>query len=131
MEDISIQNNVVTGYSVSGINKRIVIRTEQRGKDKPFELIDVVFEGVEGYQFKDNLSGIIFDIYESNLDFIFKEFDAVISDGTRYGWLGQWNEDTQKAMEYLRKNYIKPWLVQSSFGFDGFVLAKNMRKLRV
>lgn len=117
----SIHDNHVLGYEVDAREKSIVIRTEFRDKGEPFERTDVRFEGVVEYLFQDNLDGILFGIEEGSLeDLMASPYRANLESGERSDW--PWNE----KLEEIRSLGVRVFFIESSFGFDGFVVSRSM-----
>jgi hypothetical protein len=131
MADISVHDNYVTGYSVSCENRRIVLHTEFRERE-PNERTDIVFSGIEAYFiFRDNMSTILYDVDERAISEILKEFSSEFESGEKYGWPGIWNKSTQACLEHFRKEECKGWIISSSIGMEGFVIAKDMKLLKI
>jgi hypothetical protein len=122
MDEISVHDNVVMGYSVDSSNKEILIRTAYDSSNLPIENRCITFSGVEGYLFLDNLQGIIFDIKEANPEDVYENYRGYFEKGQRYGWPSTWNKSLRGVIDFVSSNN----LVDSSFGFDGFVVAKKM-----
>lgn len=130
MTDISIHDNIVTSYSVSCENREIVLHTEFRDQE-PNERTDIVFLDVEAYYiFGDNMQSILFDVNERALSEILKTFSSEFESGTKYCWPGYWNKSTQSCLEHFRKEECKGWIISSSYGMNGFIIAKNMKLKR-
>lgn len=117
----SIHDNHVLGYAVDAREKSIVIRTEFRDKGEPFERTDVRFDGVVGYLFHDSFGGILFDIEEGSLeDLLASEYGAAIESGEKYSW--PWNLE----LDEVRALGVRVFFIESSIGFDGFVVCRSM-----
>jgi hypothetical protein len=130
MEELSIHDNYVTGYSVMIEEKKIILNTEFRDRGEPFERTDVIFEGVEAYLIYDSLGGILFDIDEIDLDYIIKEYRHEFKKNVKYSWPGPWNESSDAVRAFVRENGLTTYQVHSSIGFDGFIISKSMRKVK-
>ncbi len=84
--------------------------------------------GLIAYHFThDNLGTIIFDIGETDLHHVSSESQAMFEVGRKYNWPGPWNSSDEAAMIYLKANNIKAFSVTSSYGLDGWVLARCMQ----
>ncbi len=120
----SLHDNFVLGYSVDAEAASIVIRTEYRDQGEPFERTNARFEGVAGYLFRDNLGGVLFDITEESIDYILRDYADDFEWGTRYGW--PWVQaGTGDPRDYVTSMGARAFRVQSSIGFDGFIIAKS------
>jgi hypothetical protein len=122
----SVHDNIVLGYSVDCEGSTILLLTEFRDQGEPFERTDVRFEGVIGYLFRDNLGGILFGVVEDTIDNIVSEYAAEFEWGARYGW--PWISACKDIdpREFVASQEAKVFCIQSSIGFDGFVIGKSM-----
>ena len=126
MTDISIHDNIVTGYKVSCEKREIVLHTEFRDRE-PNEKTDVVFRCVEAYYLVgDNMHSILFDVGECDIDWVLENYSSEFEDGIKYVWPGPWNESLQACREHFRKQELKGWAIHSAYGLAGFVIAKSM-----
>ncbi|MEM7234393.1 MAG: hypothetical protein AAF517_19600 [Planctomycetota bacterium] len=116
---LSIHDNFVTSYEVRCSEREIVIRTEYRDAGEPSESTDAVFRGVQGYLFRDGLSGILFGIEEVSVARIHETFAKEIAAGRTRGW--PWSQDLADSAESL-----SGFLIQGQTAFDGFVVAQSM-----
>lgn len=125
MKEISIHDNLVKGYSVFCEERRIVLHAEccdgaVDGKT------DVIFNGVEAYFFYgDNMQSILFDIEECEIDQILDRFADEFQTGIKYCWPGTWNKSIEACREHLDQQQSRGWIINSSYGMGGFVIAKN------
>ncbi len=120
----SLHDNFVLGYSVDAEAASIVIRTEYRDQGAPFERTNARFEGVVVYLFRDNLGGILFDITEESMEYILRDYAGDFEWGTRYGW--PWVQaGAGDPHGHVTSLGAKAFRVQSSIGFDGFIVAKS------
>jgi len=126
MKQISVHDNIVTGYAVSCEAREIVLHTEFRDQE-PNEKTDVIFRGVEAYHIiGDNMTSILNDVIECTIDRILEDFSSEFDDGVKYAWPGPWNESPNACREYFEKQGCKGWMIYSSYGMGGFVIAKSM-----
>ncbi len=126
MEEISIHDNFVTGYTVLCSKREITLHTEFRSGEQN-ERTDVCFHGVEAYLIiRDNMGTILFDIEESTLEQITRDYLSEFEKGMKWGWPGPWNNSVQACLDHFRKEGCKGWPIDSSYGMAGFVIAKNM-----
>ncbi len=122
----SIHDNFVLGYEVDAERRSIIVHTEHRYGEEPFERTDVHFDDVLGYLFLDSLGGILFDIVEASIDSIVEAHAANFEWGTRYGWPWIPSGDMDPAT-FVASHDATTFRVESSIGFEGFVVAKSMR----
>jgi hypothetical protein len=91
------------------------------------EFTNVVFDGVEGYHFEyDAFANIIFDVAEIPADQFFKEYGVEISELYRMTGKPTWAADLASGPEHLREHGIKAFILSSSYGLSGWVLAKQL-----
>jgi hypothetical protein len=124
----SIHDSLLTGYSVDGNEKSIVLHTEPRdGGGDAF--IDILFRDVVAYHFEaDCLQNIVFEINEVSAD-------QIVADGTEFaerhrkcGWPSGWNPQTESAADFLTRNGRKVFLLHSSYGMEGWVAAMSIEE---
>ena len=126
MTEISVHDNMVTGYAVSCDRREIVIHTIYRDRE-PNEKTDIVFHGVEAFHLVgDNMQTILFDVDESPIEQILKDFASEFKAGVNYAWPGLWNKSPESCMKHCVERKCKGWIVTSSFGMGGFIIARSM-----
>lgn len=126
MKDISIHDNIVTGYEVCCATRALVIHTAYQDAN-PIETTDVVFRGVEAYHLVgDNMQTILFDVGECPIEDILKAFASDYESGVKYGWPGVWNKSPESCLQHFTDTKCKGWMIASSFGMGGFVIARSM-----
>jgi hypothetical protein len=127
----SVHDNFLAGYEVHCDRQAIRLRTEFRDKGEPYELTDVLFSGVEAYEFHhDNFGNIIFDVAEVSLEKLVGDLAEHFAEGHRQsGWPHFWRDSAAAALEYLQQHSIRAFELRSSYGMRGWVLAKEMQKV--
>ena len=124
---LSIHDNLLVSYEVQCEQRTITLRTEYRVESKPTEFTNVFFEGVQGYHFENDAFGnIIFDVENVPVEEFLKKYGAEISELRRMNGRPTWAADLDSAPEYLREQGIKPYILSSSLGLYGWVVAKEM-----
>jgi len=125
---LSLHDNLLVSYEVWCERRTIVLHTEYRDPARPAEFTTVTFEEVQGYRFENDAFGnIILDIDAVPVERLLTEVGAEISDSYRAaGSPGPWAADLASAPEYLRKQGVKGFILSSSYGLSGWVLAKEM-----
>jgi len=125
---LSIHDNLLVSYEVRCEARTITLRTEHRVPEKLTEFTNVTFEGVQGYSFQNDAFGnIILSLDAVPLEYLLKEFGAEIRESYRMGGSpGPWAANLESASEYLRDRGIKSFMLCSSCGLSGWVLAKEM-----
>ena len=124
---LSIHDNLLVSYEVQCEARKIVLRTEHRRKNEDPEAVSVVFEGVQGYRFENDAFGnIMFGLEKETLEEFLAEFGGEIEDSYKTaGSPGPWAADLQTALEYLKKRGIQAFLLSSSYGLSGWILAHS------
>jgi hypothetical protein len=127
----SIHDNLLVSYEVQCEARTITLRTESRQSDKPTEFTNVIFEGVQGYSFQNDAFGnIIFGVDNVTVEYLLGAFGAEIRESYRMGGVpGRWAANLGSAPEYLREHGIKGFILSSSYGMSGWVLAKEVSVL--
>lgn len=124
---VSIHDNLITSYEVQCEKRTITLRTEYRDQNKPPEFTNVSFGGVEGYHVENDAFGnIIFDVDNVPMETFLKEYGAELSELCRMNGSPTWAEDIASAPEVLRKQGIRAYILSSSLGLSGWVLAKEI-----
>ena len=87
----------------------------------------IVFNGVEGYQFENDAFGnIIFSLEEVPVEQLLAEYDSRIAESYRLaGAPGSWAADLASATQALTAKGIRGFILSSSYGLSGWVLAKE------
>jgi len=67
---------------------------------------------------------VIFAIEEADPKAFLEENRALLDSGKNYGWPGDWYKSSQPA-EWLKREGYSVYLIQSSMGLDGWVIAKK------
>ena len=128
---LSIHDNLLVSYEVQCKARTITLRTEYREADKPPEFTNVIFAGVQGYRFENDAFGnIILGLETIPVEDLLRDFAAEISESYRMaGSPGPWAANPGSAPKYLREQGIKGFILSSSCGLSGWVLAKEVSVL--
>jgi hypothetical protein len=125
----SIHDNYVVGYEVHCEERRIRLRTEFRDvpSGQPFEKTDVLFQGVEAYYFEgDDFATIIFSVTEISIEELLRDESERFANGRNYCWPGPWNTSDDAVLAHLRDRGTRTFVLHSSCGMGGWVLAHSM-----
>lgn len=122
---LSVHDNHLVSYEVLSAQHKIVLRTEYRDGGELPDVTAVIFTGVEGYHFElDCFENILFDVERVPVARILEERAEEISAAARYvTW--PWVQDLAQAHEWLESKGIVGFLVDSSVGLCGWVLAQD------
>ncbi len=129
----SVHDNLLVSYEVQCDTRTITLRTEFRAPEKPTEFTNVIFAGVQGYSLKNDAFGnVIFSLEAIPVEDLLKECGAEISQSYQMaGSPGPWAANLNLGVEYLRAREIKGFILSSSCGLSGWILAREMSVLRV
>jgi hypothetical protein len=125
---LSVHDNLLVSYEVQCEARTITLRTEYRGGNRPAEFTNVIFEGVQGYRFENDAFGnVILAVEAVPVEHLLAEFGADISESYRMaGSPGPWAADIASAPAYLRGHGVKGFMLSSSYGLSGWVLAREI-----
>ena len=121
---ISIHDDRLVEINISAERREVLLNTiaETGGQRK-----QIRFSGVVGYHFQDdNLKTILFDIVRVDATEVIRKNEEKFQDGIRIAWPGIWNVSSEAALEYLQAEQVHGFLIQPSFGMEGWILAKDM-----
>jgi len=125
----SIHDSLLTGYTVDGTNRKIVLHTEPHQGGGAAE-IDVIFTCVAAYHFEgDCLGNILFDIEQVPVA-------SIIGDGTMFrersrlcGWPNAWDPKQEGPEEFFSRLGCKLYEIHCSYGMYGWVAAERMQQI--
>ena len=125
--EISVHDNVLVSYEVNCEQRSICLHTQFRDRGEPFELTDVLFTGVVAYHFEHDsqIGTVLFDIENVAAIEIYRENADSFRAGMPYGWPGEWAATEDSASVFFRENGIHGFMVASSCGLSGWVLATH------
>lgn len=120
----SFHDDYLIGYAVDCETRQISMRVRSC-LDKNV-VHKVVFSGVEGYHFEnDALANIIFELLQISLEEFVATYGLELSDSFRTsGALGLWVTNLETAPHALKAREISSFVLSSSIGMSGWVLAK-------
>jgi hypothetical protein len=122
----SIHDSLLCGYDVNGDNRTIILHTRpHQGGGTAY--IDVIFRGACGYHFEgDCLSNIVFGIDEVAASEVIGDGVLWYERNRQHGWLPGWNPKQENAEQFLNRRKCRVYVLSSSYGIDGFVIAESM-----
>ena len=124
----SIHDNLLISYEVQCEARTITLRTKTPERNQLFELVDVVFKGVQGYRFENDAFGnIIFGLEKVSAERFLVEYGAEILESRRSaGSPGPWATNLESALIHLQKQGAHGFILSSSYGLSGWVLAQDV-----
>jgi hypothetical protein len=125
---LSVHDNLLISYEVQCEARTIILRTEYRAQNEPTEFTNVIFKGVEGYHFEhDAFGNILFGLEAIPAEQLLKEYGTEISESYRMaGSPGPWAANLETASGYLEEQGVQGFILSSSCGLDGWVLAREV-----
>lgn len=122
-----LHDNELVSYVVDFKKKRIVFNTEYDIDDEIEQTI-VIFTNVTAHFFKNagEMANIIFDIECNDVKNFIDEQKELLQAYKNYGWPVCDYENEQELLQILMSNNQKYYVISSSCGMWGFVIAENM-----
>ncbi len=120
-----VHDNVILSYEVDLQNERIILHTRY-DDSRSVEETDIIFTDVLNHWFEQQLKGsIIFDISESEISHFVKENSELLIKNKAFGWPMMYEsiDDFERLLTDEKYKYIN---LSSSYGMNGWVLAKNL-----
>jgi hypothetical protein len=127
----SFHDNFLVSYEVNCEARQIKMRAKRDprvpalNEDRTSRTI--VFNGVEGYQFEnDNFGNIIFSLEAVSVEQILADYGSQIAESYRMaGAPNSWAADLSSAPQVLAAKGVQGFVLSSSYGLSGWVLAKE------
>ena len=125
---LSVHDNLLIYYEVQCEERTILLRTERRVKNEPTEFTHVSFKGVEGYRFENDAFGnVIFGLENVLVEKFLGEYGREISESyNAAGSPGPWAVNLGTASAYLREQRTQAFILSSSYGLSGWLLAREI-----
>jgi hypothetical protein len=125
-EMASLHDSLLTGYSVDGSAKVLVLHTEpHRGDGGAF---DIRFAGVVAYRFEgDCLQNIVSDIVEVSTEAVVGDGGTLAELHRQYGWPPGWDPAREDFVQFLRRQGCRCFELNCSYGMGGWVAAESMK----
>jgi hypothetical protein len=127
----SFHDDFLVSYEVNCETRQIKLRAK---RDPRIPVVDqertsrtIVFNGVEGYQFEnDNFGNIIFSLDAVSVEQILAGYGSQIAESYRVGRApNSWAADLSSAPQVLAAKGVQGFVLSSSYGLSGWVLAKE------
>jgi hypothetical protein len=124
----SIHDNFLVAYEVQCKERTITLRTEYDYEGAPKEFTNIVFTGVQGYRFEDDAFGnIIYGLDEVPVEQVLEKHRAQIAESYHMaGAPGPWAANLETAAAFLTAQGVKGFILSSSWGLSGWVIAKEV-----
>ena len=124
-----VHDNIILSYRVDFESDTLTLKTQSYLCEQTSEEIDVIFTDYLTHIFCDEIKGsIIFDVEERSVDFFIKQERKLIENKRNYCWPIHYKADDVHAelTEFMHKSQYKAFEISSSYGLNGWVLAKQM-----
>lgn len=127
---ISVHDNFIYAYTVDCKSQRIVLHAAYLDNE-PHEWTDLVFRDVVAHHFEHVQSdNIIFDVEEDDLTSVVNANADLFRDSWRYCWPPvEYAGDLQVLISKLQAALVRAFVINSSFGMHGWVLAGNYERV--
>ncbi len=122
-----IHDNIIIKYIIDFENGNIVIYTLSENGEK----INIIFEGILAYLFENQQkNNIILDIEEKDREKFITDNNELLERQRNFGWPIMYKdmEDLKLVLEVNRYNY---YVLNSSCGMNGWIMAKKMKVIQV
>jgi len=123
----SFHDEYILGYSVNCVSRRIEVQIGDNAECAG-NIRTLIFSGVEGYNFNNDAFGnIILDIEEISVKQLISEYHNEIAESYHMsGAPGPWAVDLIAAPDTLKGVGVRGFVLSSSYGLSGWVLAKEV-----
>jgi hypothetical protein len=120
-----IHDNIIKSYIVDLENQKILINTVYFINSIK-EITTIEFNNVMGHFFYDETKdSIIFDINNYSIEDFIEENNEILNKRKNYGWPFYY-KDENELKSILNKNRQKYYVINSSYGMEGWILAEEM-----
>ena len=123
----SLHDNYLTAYEVNCESREITLHARCAEWAEEQLSRSIIFKGVEGYHFRDDAFGnIISSLQETSVERLLSEYGSeIVESFRRAGAPGSWAADMTFAPQVLAASGVRGFVLSSSFGLSGWVLAKE------
>lgn len=123
----NVHDNFVYALSIHLEQRVLVLHTQYRDGDGPYDFTDVCFSGVIAHYFQDVAApSILLDIETVSADWVVGQWRDVFERGKNYGWPPLNHRDLDELCRLLIQQRFIGFRVIGSCGLDGFVLANGV-----
>ena len=120
----SVHDNEIISYSVNLKAGEIAMKTLRKEDKLTVEYL-LIFNGVLAHYFENEINGsIIFDVEESDINTFLKDNKRLLTVRKAQCW-PIYYDNLEELINKLRKRKYSYYIISSSYGLSGWVLAKN------
>ena len=125
---LPIHDHTLNGYEVDAVAQTIVLHTVYPHSDPPLRT-DVRFRDVRDHYFPfPRLPSILFEIEPAGSESVIREHRSQINEGHRLiGWPSFYAGTVEAMVRGIEQTGHQFYVIESSFGLDGWVLAKDVQ----
>ncbi len=118
----------VYGYEIDSVERVLRIKLAWPNQNKEADLVHLTFSGVQGYELtNDSMTSIILSFEEMPLNEFLTEYGDNIKESYRQnGAYGSWANNLEQAIVTLNRNNAKAYVLSSSIGMEGWVIAGDV-----
>ena len=107
-----------------------MLRSPTSKASASLDLFIIIFSDVAAHHFeRGNLCTILFGVEETSPEGVYATYQDVFERNKNYGWSAIRYDTEVELIAELKAQAMKGFLISSSYGMDGFVLAQEMRLL--
>lgn len=119
---MKMHDNEVISYEINLKEQTINIKTQTPNEKEEC----LCFTDVFAYHFENQLLGsTILDLFEEPIEKFIGDNENLLIEGRKHAWPMHYKEISQLDAK-LNKDNLKYYIIASSYGFRGWVLAKNL-----
>lgn len=118
----NIHDSKILNYQVDFEDRKVEIKllSEQDERAR------ILFGDFFAFYFEDQLpDSIILDIVESEIDLFVAENKDLLNERKDYSWPMDYDHESE-LMNYIKENDYKYYIIQASYGLNGWVLSKKV-----
>jgi|GEM_PF-1509558 len=126
LEVPQVHDNFVVGLAVQLEQRLLILETEYRDGDGPYEQTDLRFVGLVAHYFDDVAApSILMDLERVEAEWIVQQWNELFARRKNYGWPFPFI-DLADLSRKLSELTIEGYRIMGSCGLDGFVLASSI-----
>ncbi|MGD6796285.1 hypothetical protein [Metabacillus indicus] len=120
----TIHDSKILAYQVDFEKLHIEIKAvDEKGNKAKLLFVDVF-----AYYFEDQLPGsILFDITEGDIKDFAEDHKELLKKSKDYGWPMDYR-NVKELTDHIKKKGYTYYIVEASYGLNGWILARGMRK---
>ncbi|MFN7140249.1 MAG: hypothetical protein ACK4UN_13015 [Limisphaerales bacterium] len=118
-------------YLVADFGTRIIFSLTLEAPGQPTDESTIEFLDVALYHFTHTAGAIITDISAVPLRAFLTEQQALLSSWSKQQALRFWDSSFEEYFHTLEKKRYRAWIIGSAIGFEGFIIARESKGLRL